>query len=236
MSGPDYPRPSYPTRTDGLPELDPYAPIISQYANSDILTGIILTAHQCIDQSKNIDDFYRLVMDLSTAEGYGLDVWARIVGVNRVLQVDAGVWFGFEEALPNSVGFNQEGFYSGSPTTSNYALSDQAFRLLILAKAAANITDGSIPSINRILMSLFPGRGNAYVTEGFQGDPYFGFQEALNTSGFNQNSFYAGTPIPTMVMTFTFEFALTPVELAIVQNSGVLPKSTGVAATVVINP
>jgi len=37
-----------------------------------------------------------------------------------------------------------------------------------------------------------------------------------------------------MMMTYTFEFPLSPVELAIVQNSGVLPKPTGVAATVVI--
>lgn len=236
MSGPDYPRPSFPTRSDGLPELDIWTTIISQYANSDILTRLIENIYAYIDQSRNVDAFFNLVMNVDTAERYGLDVWGRIVGVNRVLQVDAGVWFGFEEALPNSVGFNQESFYNGAPTTSNYALSDQAYRLLIFAKAAANITDGSIPAINRILMTLFPNRGNAFVTEGFQGEPYFGFEEAINTTGFNQNSFYAGLPIPTMVMTYTFMFALTPVELAIVQNSGVLPKPTGVAATVVINP
>jgi hypothetical protein len=37
-----------------------------------------------------------------------------------------------------------------------------------------------------------------------------------------------------MTMAYVFTFGLTPVELAIVQNSGVLPKSTGVAATVVL--
>lgn len=37
-----------------------------------------------------------------------------------------------------------------------------------------------------------------------------------------------------MTMTYTFTFALTPVELAIVLNSGVLPKPTGVAASVVL--
>ena len=36
-----------------------------------------------------------------------------------------------------------------------------------------------------------------------------------------------------MTMTYTFRFPLTPVQLAIVQNSGVLPRTSGVAATVV---
>ncbi|WP_415752057.1 DUF2612 domain-containing protein [Mesorhizobium sp. B2-1-8] len=37
-----------------------------------------------------------------------------------------------------------------------------------------------------------------------------------------------------MTMTYSFAFQLTPVELAIVQNSGVLPKPTGVKASIVI--
>ena len=35
-----------------------------------------------------------------------------------------------------------------------------------------------------------------------------------------------------MTMIYKFEFVLTPVELAIVLQSGVLPKPTGVSATV----
>ena len=38
-----------------------------------------------------------------------------------------------------------------------------------------------------------------------------------------------------MVMTYTFDFPLSPVEIAIVSQSGVLPRSTGVSATIVIN-
>ena len=37
-----------------------------------------------------------------------------------------------------------------------------------------------------------------------------------------------------MTMTYTFEFALTPVEQAIVEQSGVLPRPTGVSSSVVI--
>ena len=114
-------------------------------------------------------------------------------------------YFGFDEATTLSAfGFNQQPFYNGAPTSSNFDLSDAAFRILIFAKALANISDGSIKSINQLLLNLFPNRGNCYVTDG------------LN-----------------MTMTYTFEFVLTPVEQAIIGQSGVLPKPTGVQATVV---
>jgi hypothetical protein len=245
-TGPPYPRPPAGT-LNGIgqfeigvspigtqPTFDVWSTVISQYANSPILTQLILNIDAYLDQTRNLDAFYDSIMNVATAEGYGLDVWGRIVGVNRVLQVNAGNWFGFDEASPGSYTFGQGSFYSGTSLTSNYALSDEAYRTLIYAKAAANITDGSIPAINRILMMLFPNRGNAYVTEGSQVGDWFGFAESTNAQGFNQASFYSGASISTMTMTYTFEFQLSAVELAIVQNSGVLPKPTGVAASVVI--
>lgn len=246
MSGPEYPRGPLPgsngiglftigvSPIGQMSDFDVWTTIISQYANSDILTRLIENIFEYIDQTRNIEAFFDLVMNVDTAEGYGLDVWGRIVGVNRVLQVPSGEWFGFEEASPGSHGFNQAPWYGGTNLTSNFRLSDQAYRNLILVKAAANITDGSIPAINRILMSLFPNRGNAYVTDGRQYPGWFGFAESTNSSGFNQAPFYGGAPIGSMEMTYTFTFPLTPVELTIVQSSGVLPKPTGVAATVVI--
>ncbi|NTF54938.1 DUF2612 domain-containing protein [Agrobacterium rhizogenes] len=217
-----------------IPPFDVWKTVISQYANSPILIQLIENVFAYLDQTKNFDAFFDYIWNVDTAQGIGLDIWGRIVGVNRVLQVEVGNWFGFEESLPGAFTFGQGAFFSGSPLTDNYALSDQAYRQLILAKAAANITNGSIPAINRILMTLFPNRGNAYVTDGFQGGEWFGFKEENNAQGFNQAAFYNGQSIQSMVMTYVFEFQLTPVELAIVQQSGVLPKSTGVAASVVI--
>ena len=246
MSGPEYPRAPATgsngiglftigvSSIGGIPSFDVWRTIISQYANSPIITRLIENIFEYLDQTRNFDDFFDFVMNINTAVGYGLDVWGRIVGVNRVIQVPTSNWFGYEEALPGSYTFGQGAFYTGDPLTGNYALSDQAYRLLILAKAAANITNGSIPAINRILMSLFPNRGNCYVTEGSDLGEWFGFQESVNAHGFNQAPFYSGSALPTMTMTYTFEFPLSPVELAIVQNSGVLPKPTGVLASVVI--
>lgn len=214
--------------------------VISQYGNSQRLLQLIENLNGYLDQNANIDAFYRQMWSIDNAEGYGLDVWGRILGIERVLPVDFDSYFGFGEAGdPTEDGFGQQSFYAGPPTTSNFALSDPAYRVLLLAKAAANICDGSIPAINRLLMNLFPGRGNAYVLEGDGIDSsYFGFGETgdMFTEGFGQEPFYTGQDFSQMQMRYVFEFSLTPVELSIVNNSGVLPTPTGVHATVVINP
>ena len=122
-----------------------------------------------------------------------------------MLNVATGSYFGFTGPSGTSGDpYDQSPFYSGQVTTSNYALSDDGFRMLILAKAVANICNGSIPAINQILLMLFPGRGNCYVVD-------------------NND----------MTMIYHFEFILTPVEAAIVQQSGVLPRPAGVFASVV---
>jgi len=217
-----------------LPQFDVWRTILSQYANSPRIVALIENMFEYVDQTRNIEQFYDMIMSLDTAVGYGLDVWGRIVGINRVIQVPAGEWLGFEEQLPTVFTFGQGVWYSGDPLTANYALSDEAYRLLIIAKAMANITDGSIPSINRILMSLFPNRGNAYVAEGAPTGEWWGFSESSTGLPFNQGVFYTGADVPYMTMTYTFEFTLSPVELAIVTNSGVLPKPVGVAASVAV--
>lgn len=178
--------------------------ILSQYANSPILTRLIENMGAYLDQTTNFDAFYDLVMNVNTAQGYGLDVWGRIVGVGRTLSVPGDqTWLGFEEAGDPSQPFNQAPFYSGQQISTNFVLTDTAYRTLIFAKALANICDGSIPAINQILLNLFPNRGNCYVIDNLD-----------------------------MSMTFKFDFILTPVERAIVAQSGALPRSTGVSYTV----
>ena len=144
---------------------------------------------QAADQTENPDNFFDFIWSVDTAQGYGLDVRGRIVGVGRVVQVANNDFFGFAQAVPGVQSWN-EGFvngsfiggvfYSGSNLTSAFSLSDTAFRRLILAKAAANISNGSIPVVNSILRGLFPGRGNAYVTDQFESKQYFGFAQAAN--------------------------------------------------------
>ena len=177
--------------------------VVSQYANSPILTGIIQSFDAAIDQTYNFEALFDNIWSVDTAVGYGLDAIGRRVGVTRVIAVAvAGTYFGFKESTTGQP-FNQAPFWNDTPSSENYLLSDAAFRNLILAKALSNISDGSILSINKILLTLFPGRGNAYV---------------VDTGG--------------MRMVYRFEFALSPVELSLVQNGDVLPKPAGVATSI----
>ena len=188
-----------------IPAFDVWTTILNQYANSATLVALCTDMAQYVDPTLNLDEFYDTIWSVDTAVGYGLDVWGRIVGVGRVLALpQSGTFFGFEEsASAQRVGFGQEPFYSGGGVTNNFTLADDAYRPLVLAKALANICDGSIPAVNQLLINLFPGQGNSYVADG------------LN-----------------MTETYTFSAPLTALQLAIVQNSGVIPRTTGVTANV----
>jgi hypothetical protein len=219
MTGPAYPHPNPAFGSNAIgsfvigvstigdvPSFDPWSTIISQYANSPIITKLVTNFAQYLDPTINLQSFFDTIWNVDTAVGYGLDVWGRIVGVSRTLQLPTGGrYLGFEEAGGATVDpFNQSPFFSGQTLTNNFDLSDDAFRVLIFAKALANVSDGSIKSINGLLRTLFPGRGNCFVIDGLD-----------------------------MTMTYMFKFILTPVEAAIVEQSGVLPKPAGVSVEVV---
>jgi hypothetical protein len=216
VSGPPYPAPVPGSNAIGrfiigvspigdISPFNPWTTIIEQYANSPILDDMILAFNAAMDQTENMSNFYDMIWNIQTAVGYGLDVWGRIVGVSRTVQLPVSAqYLGFEEA-GSWTGFGQGGFYSGGGAAANFVLSDADFRTLIYAKAAGNISDGSIPSVNNILLTLFPNRGACYVVD-------------------NQN----------MSLEYFFSFPLTPVEQAIVNQSGVLPSAAGVAVSIVV--
>jgi hypothetical protein len=187
--------------------------VISQYATSPTFLQLIEDINTWIDPNANLDNFFNDIWNINTAIGYGLDVWGRIVNVVRTFVV---------------------------PGIGPYTLDDDSYRLLILAKAATNITNCAIPAINRIMMMLFPNRGNCFVQEGAPPlpptPPWFGFAEAGDAVGWNQGPFFLYfTPPsgPGMVMTYVFQFGLSAVEVAIVTQSGALPRPVGVKAYVV---
>lgn len=210
--------------------------ILSQYADSPRLLALLESLDDWISPDTNFEAFHTHVWNILTATGYGLDVWGRIVGVRRVVQIAEGSFFGFKEAIDRT-GFDQAPFYNGQQVLFPYTLDDESYRRLIFAKAALNITNCSVPAINRILLDLFPGRGNCYVIDGRNAPwrAWFGFNEARDRESFGHGSFddldEAIQP-GNMTMTYVFEFPLEPFEIAIVSQSGVLPKSTGVLADV----
>lgn len=188
-----------------LPQFNYRLTLISQYANSPNLLQLLDNLNQYFDPTELTDEFFDKIWNIDTAEGYGLDIWGRIVGVNRVLKVSDDRFYGFFTGSGDTSfdPWNTSPFYTGSNFTNNFSLTDQAYRQLILAKAFANICDGSILSINALLRSLFGAQGKAYVKDNGH-----------------------------MSMTYKFEFIPTPVQYAILTQSGVFPQPTGVSVSI----
>ena len=110
--------------------------VVSQYGNSPTITSLIESFNDAVDPSSNIDNFYTWVWDVSSAQGFGLDIWGRIVGVSRTI-----------------------------PTNPVTILTDSQFLQLILLKALANISRDSSYDINTLLLNWMAGRGRAYVND-----------------------------------------------------------------------
>jgi hypothetical protein len=184
----------------------PAATVISQYANSPTIVSLINGIDQCINPDADLDNFYNIVWNVDTAVGFGLDIWGEIVGIERTIKFNETLpSFGFAEAYTAPTAdtgaqpFNVAPFFAGDQVTTTYTLTDDAYRVLILCQAMANISDGSAPSVNRLLLNMFKGRGRCYCND-----------------------------LGNMQMRLTFEFALEPYERAILVQTGVIPRPAGV--------
>lgn len=135
--------------------------LISQYANSPRILALIDSFNSALDPINDINSFYNLIWNLDTATGYGLDVWGRILGQPRTINVPDPIgFFGFEQpggGGASGAGFNQKIFWHGQyfNLTPNIRMQDDEYRFALYAKAAANISDASIPGINFVLRTLF---------------------------------------------------------------------------------
>ena len=128
--------------------------ILSQYSTSPHILELSKDFALRIDPSPDIDTFFEKIFDIETAQGWGLDNWGRILGVPRGVQVATVDWFGYYGS--NLQPWNNAPFYNDAQATNNYPLTDEAYRKLLLYKAAANIGTADAATINRLLSQIFP--------------------------------------------------------------------------------
>jgi Protein of unknown function (DUF2612) len=191
--------------------------ICSQYGNSPTLLQLVQNMNQYLDPRANMLAFYDNVWNVDSAEGFGLNIWGRIVGVSRVIPIPGtSGYFGFANSdVPpdwqnygNANGGGGGGpFFNGEVSTGSFTLNDTAYRTLILTKALANIVSTTSPALNQLLQNLFPGRGASYVVDRGK-----------------------------MGMSYVFTFPLTTIEYAILAFSGVLPGPAGVLVNTLVIP
>src|ERR1700731_1035212 len=90
-----------------IPSWDPWAQVVSEYANSQAITDLILSFNSAMDQRENIENLFDLVWNIDTAVGYGQDVLGRIVGVSRVLKFPGNVNYPVFKEATRFTGFGQ---------------------------------------------------------------------------------------------------------------------------------
>jgi len=143
--------------------LDHRRTVISQYANSPTILQLIDSMNGYIDPRTDLEMFYDYVWNVETAQGFGLDIWGKIVGVSRTFRyLDNQECFGFVEGQVYQP-FDQAPFFTAeSYTVVN--LDDDEYRKLIMIKALANISRMNAKTINTLLRQLFDGR-RCYVLD-----------------------------------------------------------------------
>ena len=171
--------------------------LISQYANSPVICRLIRRFDDCIDPRTDKQRFYDTVWNVSTAQGFGLDIWGAIVGIEREVMISAqDEYIGFAQGFTP---FDNGVWSVGENLERLYRLDDDTYRRVIMLKAMSNIIYATAPHINRLLREMFGSRGRAY---------------------FVKNG--------TMAARYVFEFYLLPVERAIIRQSDLLPRPSGV--------
>ena len=132
----------------------------SQYATSKRMRAVIDAFWQAINPKADIDLLYKKLVNPRTAEGYGLDVWGRIVAIGRsFLAVDDDTpYFGFDppEGVKNERlnSFGNAPFYK--TIYGKVELADTMYRTYVFLKALINISNSSLAGLNRMIKLLFP--------------------------------------------------------------------------------
>ena len=132
----------------------------SQYATSKRMRAVIDAFWNAINPKNDIDLLYKKLVNPRTAEGYGLDVWGRIVAIGRsYLAVDDGTpYFGFDP--PEGVKNERLNTFGNAPfykqIYGKVRLADPMFRTYVFLKALINIGDSSLASLNQAVKLLFP--------------------------------------------------------------------------------
>ena len=135
--------------------------IQSQYSNSPTIKKILNDFRDAILPDVDIDTFYKNIMDIDTASGIGLDIWGRIVGIDRYIVVNDTTsttpLFGFNGSklytFDNGVFYSEYFIESGNKVIAT--LDDDNFRRIILFKAFSNISDCSLKTLNTLSKLVF---------------------------------------------------------------------------------
>lgn len=179
-----------------------------QYNDAERLQGLLRRKQAWYDA--NHRDFWinwhRDVFDLTTANDFGLSVWARILDFPLVANVEASpstkVAWGFGAKRKNFGHGNFSRSVAGA-----ISLNTEQKRLVLRLRYFQLTSNGTIPQINTVMNALFGAQGSAYALDAYN-----------------------------MTMTFVFNFVPSSSIQFILQQYDLLPRPAGVKATYLFDP
>lgn len=132
--------------------------MISQYANSPKFLSLVNGLKSQFDNATLISDWYRIVYNIKTATGFGLDIWGLILNRGRDF-----TYIDPDTSAATYIYLKGAQTIDGTPFTA--AQIEDTYRTILLLKAMGNITNASIRSLNDMLQFYFQDRGRMYVYE-----------------------------------------------------------------------
>lgn len=160
------------------PTIDFEKHIFWQYNNAPAINSLTQAKQQWYDlnQTQFWNDWVSNVLNIQTANDYGLAIWGGLLQIPRTYLVNG----------------------------ENITLTTNQYRTVILARLKLLKMRVTVPEINKLLQFLFGQYGKAYVIDNYD-----------------------------MTMTYRFNFNLTDLQLAVLQNVTLLPRPAGVKIEII---
>lgn len=130
--------------------------MLSQYANSPKYVTLYNGLNDLFNNASTIEDWFNVVYNLNTAEGFGLDIWGKILNQGRQFSYNdngttVNVYLGGEQTIDG--------------ITYDAQFMEERYRDVLFLKALSNISNCTIASMNNLLQFYYKNRGGVYVLE-----------------------------------------------------------------------
>lgn len=131
--------------------------MISQYANSPKFVALVEGLRGIFSNAKLISDWFNVVYNIKTAQGFGLDIWGKILNQGRNFTY-----------TNESTGVQTDYYLEGELTVDGTYFSaeqvEELYRKVLFMKAMSLITNATEKSLNELLQFYFEGR-RVYVIQ-----------------------------------------------------------------------
>lgn len=117
--------------------------MLSQYANSPVLVKLVNGLQEQFNNAQTMEDWFRVIFNLKTATGYGLDIWGKILNQGRAIT--------FTDTNDNVVNV----FLQGAQTVDGVSYTaeeiENFYRTVLFLKAFSYISNCSLKNLNDLL-------------------------------------------------------------------------------------